>query len=216
MKTFRHQSGVTLVELLVVIVIMSIVSTMILGTWFALSRAYASSTQSAEQRDDAQMAMERLTRELRDAQAAPSGSVSPLAILPAGLGPNSISFNTAFNMAAADDPLTAPHLVRYQLDAGTLYRDLAGPDRRFDTGDDRHEALLSHVVNGSEGVDLFQYYYYDGAGDLKRSTGTVDVPANTLRIKAIKVSLLVDLQPGHSPEFMKLVNVVQPRNLRNF
>ena len=42
------------------------------------------------------------------------------------------------------------------------------------------------------------------------------MPTNTLRIKAIKITLLVDLQPGHSPEYMKIVNVVQLRNQRNF
>lgn len=212
----KNESGVTLVELLVVIIIMSIVSTMILGTWFALSRAYASSTQSAKQRDHAQMAMSRLTRELRDVQAAPPASLNGAAISSTGLGPTSIQFNTTFNMAAADDPATVPQLVRYSLEGETLFRELAGADRQFGTGDERKEALVEHVVNTANNADLFQYYYYDGTGDLRRSTGPLNVPALTARIKAIKISLLVDLRPGHSPEHMKIINVVQPRNQRNF
>jgi prepilin-type N-terminal cleavage/methylation domain-containing protein len=212
----KNESGVTLVELLVVIIIMSIVSTMILGTWFALSRAYASSAQSAKQRDHAQMAMSRLTRELRDVQAAPPAVLDSTAISSTGLGPTSIQFNTTFNMAGADVPATVPQLVRYSLEGETLFRELAGADRKFGTGDDRKEALVEHVVNTANNADLFQYYYYDGTGDLKRSTGVNNVPATTTRIKAIKISLLVDLQPGHSPEHMKIINVVQPRNQRNF
>ena len=86
----------------------------------------------------------------------------------------------------------------------------------FGTDDDSQQAVVEHVVNTANNADLFQYYYYDGVGDLKRSTGTTDLPANTLRIKAIKITLLVDLRPGSSPEYMKIVNVVQPRNQRNF
>ncbi len=218
MKRFfrKDQAGVTLIELLIVIIIMGIVSTMILGTWFALSKAYANATQSAEQRDNAQMAMERLTRELRDAQAAPANVLDSSAISSTDLGPESIRFNTTFNMSAADDPATVPQLVRYSLEGETLFRELAGADRKFGTSDDRKEALVEHVVNTANSADLFQYYYYDGTGDLRRSTGTTNVPAITARIKAIKITLLVDLRPGHSPEAMKIVNVVQPRNQRNF
>jgi prepilin-type N-terminal cleavage/methylation domain-containing protein len=212
----RDQSGVTLVELLVVIIIMGIVSTMILGTWFALSKAYANATESAEQRDHAQMAMERLTRELRDAQAAPPTALDPLAISSTDLGPSSVRFNTTFNMAADANPSTVPQLMRYRLVGETLVRQLAGDDRTFGTNDDRQEAVVEHVVNTANNTDLFQYYYYDGTGDLRRSTGTTDVPTNTLRIKAIKITLLVDLNPGDSPESMKIINVVQPRNQRNF
>ena len=218
MKRFlsKDQSGVTLVELLVVMIIMGIVSTMILGTWFALSTAYANATQSAEQRDHAQMAMERLTRELRDAQAAPAPALEGSAISATLLGPACIQFNTTFNMAAAATPSTVPQLLRYRLVGTTLYRELAGPDRQFGTADDRQYVVAEHVINTARHADLFQYYYYDGTGDLRRSTGTTGLPTNTTRIKAIKITLFVDLRPGHSPEAMKIVNVVQPRNQRNF
>jgi prepilin-type N-terminal cleavage/methylation domain-containing protein len=201
----RRQSGVTLVELLVVIVIMSIVSTMILGTWFALTKAYAGATQSAKQRDTAQLAMERLVRELRDAQGI--GASGGMAISPVDLGPYSIRFHTTFNMLADDDPLTAPHAVRYWLDSGTLYR-------QVDAGEE--QAVVKNVVNETVGLDLFRYYFYDGNGQLQHSDGTSNLPTNTLRIKAVKVALAIDLQPGSSPEYMKIVNMVQLRNQRSF
>ena len=119
-------------------------------------------------------------------------------------------------MADAATPSTVPHLMRYRLQGETLYRELAGPDREFGTDDDQQDVVVEHVVNTANNADLFQYYYYDGTGDLKRSTGTTGVPTNTIRIKAIKITLLVDLQQGRSQEYMKIVNVVQPRNQRNF
>lgn len=216
-RRVQRQRGVTLVELLVVLIVMSVISTMIVGTWFALAQGYSRESQSSEQRDFAQQAVERLTRELRDAQAAPSALTSPAAIVGTDLGPYEISFNTSFNTTTASNPTSVPRLVRYVLTDGTLYRDLAGPDRTFGTADDSRGILVEHVVNEGQGVDLFQYYYYDGTGRMVHSTGTSQVPSSlTNRIKAIKVTLLVDLQPGRSPEYMKIVNMVQLRNQRSF
>ena len=116
-------------------------------------------------------------------------------------------FNTTFNVLAADDPATLPHAVHYWLADGVLYRQVE---------DGPADPIVKNVVNESEGVDLFQYYYYNGSGDLVHSTGDTNLPTNTRRIKAVKVAILVDLRPGHSPEYMKIVNLVQLRNQRNF
>jgi Tfp pilus assembly protein PilW len=210
----QHEQGTTLVELLVVIIIMSIVSVMILGTWFALSRSYANATESSEQRDDAQMAMERLTREIRDVQA--TTAVDGAAVSATDLGPYTLRINTSFNTSTADNPSSVPRLVQFNLSDGTLTRTLAGPDRKFGTTDDSEMVLAMHVVNAQSAASLFEYYYYNGVGDLVHSSGTTGVPSNTTRIKAVKITMLVDLRPGRSPEYMKLVNMVQPRNLRNF
>ena len=200
-----------------VIIIMSIVSTMILGTWFALSRAYASSTQSAKQRDHAQMAMARLTRELRDVQAAPPASLDARGDLIHRARPHvdTVQHDVQHGRGGRPAP-RCPGLFVTAWRARPCSGSSPGADRQFGTGDDRKEALVEHVVNTANNADLFQYYYYDGVGDLRRSTSTTNVPAITARIKAIKISLLVDLQPGHSPEHMKMINVVQPRNQRNF
>lgn len=210
----RRQAGVTLIELLVVMLIMSIVSTMIIGTWLALARGYASATESSKQRDNAELAIERLTSELRDVQS--SSATNGAAILATGLGPNEVRFNTTFNMESAADPQSSPRLVRFYLSNGTLYRQLAGSDRLFGTADDLTQPLVDHVVNASQGADLFQYFWYSGGGDLVHSTGTSNLPTDTSRVKAIRISVLVDLNPGHSPNSMHIVTVVQPRNLRNY
>lgn len=214
-SAWRSQAGVTLIELLVVMIIMAIVSTMIVGTWLALSRSYAVATQSSEQRDNAQMAIERLTRELRDAQGLVVGDSVISAILATDLGPNEVLFNTAFNMTDAAVPTSAPRLVRYYLLNGTLYRQLAGSDRVFGA-DDPSRSIVDHVVNASEGADLFRYYWYNGSGDLVNSSGTSDLPTDPARVKEIKINLLVDLRPGHSPDHMQITTMVQPRNQRNF
>jgi len=53
--------------------IMSVITAMLLIGWFSLSRSYAFSVHSADARDSGRQAMQRLQREIRDAQKPPEG-----------------------------------------------------------------------------------------------------------------------------------------------
>ena len=99
-QRLRQQGGMTLVELLVAMLILSILTTMIIGTWIALQSSSAQTISSDRARETARDAMSRLRREIRDAQAQREGQ--PLAGSPAiiSAGPTQIVFSTAFN-----DPL---------------------------------------------------------------------------------------------------------------
>ena len=55
---------------------------------------------------------------------------------------------------------------------------------------------------------MFTYTYIDD--DLGRSTSTS--PPTTDTIVAVRVRVIVDMQPGHAPEPMDLTTVVQLRN----
>ena len=57
--THSRQSGMTLIELLVSMVIMGVLSAMILGSWFALSKAYSFTSRTNKQRDVANLAIAR-------------------------------------------------------------------------------------------------------------------------------------------------------------
>jgi prepilin-type N-terminal cleavage/methylation domain-containing protein len=139
MRAARNQSGMTLIELLMVTVIGVIVSTMMLLTWFALNRSYVYSINSGESRDNARLALARMQREVRDAQMPPSGYPdSTKAYAPIDkASPYWIAFFTTFNHSGnnsanwTQDPIThiwsavptRPHLVVYRLYSnGSLYR----------------------------------------------------------------------------------------------
>ena len=123
-----------------------------------------------------------------------------------------------FNVAAAASDKASdvtgllsygPPLVTYRYDAArqTLYR-------RIGTGAER--ALVKHVVNNvvaegaSPSTPLFTYTYLDDYGD--------PVDANSVtstllgQIRNVRVHLLVDLNPNHSPVYMDLVSGAQIRN----
>lgn len=67
------QRGISLVELLVAMSIMSVITAMLLMGWFSLSRSYGFAVHSADARDSGRQAMQRLQREVRDAQKPPQG-----------------------------------------------------------------------------------------------------------------------------------------------
>jgi len=67
------QQGISLIELLIAISIMSVITVMLLIGWFSLSKSYGFTVHSADARDSGRQAMQRLQREIRDAQKPPQG-----------------------------------------------------------------------------------------------------------------------------------------------
>jgi prepilin-type N-terminal cleavage/methylation domain-containing protein len=115
----RSERAVTLLELLVVLIIASIVSTMVLMTWFALQKSFATTSTSDNQRDTARQAMAHLVREIRDTEAISSSTECAVVRSRAWW----IEFTTTFNEAGNSNPSLTPHLVLYRLyQDGTLWR----------------------------------------------------------------------------------------------
>jgi type II secretory pathway pseudopilin PulG len=215
-RSARGEKGITLVELLVSMIILSVLTTMIIGVWIALQSSSANAISSGRAQEAARDAMSRLRREIRDAQSQREGQ--PLAGQPAIIfaGPNEIRFTTAFNDPGADDAGQIL-LTRYWYD-GTAriicrQRD-TNESGAFDSGD-RTDVLARNVVNAivpsaASPTPLFSYSYVDADGNVL-VTNTMSDPA---RILNVHIRILADLNPGHSPTYMDLIGTAQPRNLR--
>ena len=116
----QRQRGMSLIELLAGIAIMSVVTTMILMGWFSLQKSYSYSVRSNVQRDSARQALSRMQREIRDAEARPLPNVDP-AIYRAR--PFWVAVYTTFNVYKTASPTPqlntnaglAPHMVMYRL-----------------------------------------------------------------------------------------------------
>jgi prepilin-type N-terminal cleavage/methylation domain-containing protein len=190
------QDGVTLMELLVAMVIMSVISTMIIVAWVALQNSYAYSVKSDDARDTARDTLSRMRREIRDAMVDASGN-GPVVLADA----NHIEIMTAFH-----DPSESVQLVDY------TYTQATGQiTRRRGTG--TASAVAKNVVNTAT-TPIFTYGYYDSTGDFVTSTSVSGT--DLTRIQTIEIHLLVDLNPGHSPTYMSLESTVQPRNQRQY
>jgi prepilin-type N-terminal cleavage/methylation domain-containing protein len=201
LKRAMSQRGMTLVELLVVMVIMTVVSTMIILTWFSLQNSYSFTVTSTNQRVAARDAMSRMVRELRDAQGGlnttPIGSASSA---------TSVVFWTPFNNPGSSNlGVNRPTSFTYDEGARTITRTAGGSTT----------VLIANIVNHTAPVSpadppVFSYDYYDSGGHLVSNALSVPDPASII---AVHVHVLVDLNPGKSPTFMNLESTAQLRNL---
>lgn len=234
----RSGAGISLIELLIAMGIMSIISAMILLSWFALSNSYSYSVTSNKARDNARQAIARLEREVRDAQSHPN--TSEVALVRAR--PRWIVVSTTFNDALNAIPNTLPRLVMYRLYRdGELWRfqdanrngviadvDMS-PTETWPLADsfdaDWEQAhgeggtlLVKDVVNDKvPSIDnptpLFQYSRYESDGSLVQDDiylGSTDRG----RVVAVQINLMVDVNPQHSPIYTELQTTAQLRNQR--
>jgi len=212
----QRQRGMTLVELLVAIVVMGILTTMIVGSWITLTKAYSSASRSNMARDSADQAIARMAREIRDAQQV-AGSATGAFVRTA---PNEIRFYSTFNRAGNSNPASTPRLMRFVLretdpveHVGTVYREMAGSDGTFNTSDDVRE-VVTDVVNVRRGSPVFTYSAIDPiTGQMYESSETT--PVAPTRIQTVRLLLLVDLNPGKSPNYTDISTTVEPRNVRH-
>jgi prepilin-type N-terminal cleavage/methylation domain-containing protein len=231
----RGQQGITLIELLVSLIVLSILTTMILVTWFALSRSYSYSITSNNARDYAREAVARLEREVRDAQA--DNATAEAALIRAR--PRSIVVATTFNRSDSHNPTTTPYLVMYRLyPNGQLWRfydqnkngtiggvDLndegwpANPYSVSETTNGEGARLLArNVVNdvvpsATHPTPLFRYSFYDTDGSLETEQMVLGVN-NRRQVVSVHIDLLVDLDPAHSPIYTEFETTAQLRNQR--
>lgn len=221
----RGERGMTLVELLVVMVIMSIVGTMLVATWISLSNSYAFTTTSCDARDFARFAASRMEREFRDAEAqVTTGYYQGLpAVLWASA--NKIRLVTTFNNAGNDDPVAKPLAIEYYLQDGSLYRRQDANDNGL--WDTPPRVVIPNVVNasmpkGSGGTPMFSYTYITDNGAFVTvnpaddSTNLSLALAQRARIVSVTINLLVDLSPSHAPTYMHITTTAQLRNQRRF
>jgi prepilin-type N-terminal cleavage/methylation domain-containing protein len=211
--TRRSQRGLTLIELLIAMSIAAVISAMIIMGWITLQNSYSYSSNSNKAREYARDGMSRMIREIRDGKGR--STTTPIAYATA----NEVRFYSVFNVAAAaSDKATdvqgllsysAPLVTyRYDTTSQTLYRSVGtgGTER----------PLVKHVVNNvvaegaSASTPVFTYTYLDASG--------VPVEASSVsstylgQIRSVRVHLLVDLNPNHSPVYMDLVSTAQMRN----
>lgn len=162
------EAGLTLVEVLVSMIILSIITTGLITAWINLQRGANFAVAANNSRATARDAISRVTSELRAAQ--PTALPSPVpteTAMPAGMppitlaGPNSVQFYSAYNVANAKADGTGVTAIRktwIYLETTptvpsvqkTLYlkRDMNG-DGNFDGTGDRTIILARNVVNPS-------------------------------------------------------------------
>jgi len=205
LKASKSQEGVSLIELLVGVIILSIVTTMVIMSWTSLQNSYSSTVKGAESRNTARDAMERMRREIRDIQplTGQTGGITQA-------GANDIRFTTAFNDPGISGTGHIALTRFWYVYDGTKTPDQWCIYRQRDT--DPATVIARNVLNGkvlSAGspTPLFRYFGVDADGDPYPTT-------DLTKIATVQIHVITDINPGHSPTYFDLMTTVQPRNLR--
>jgi len=224
-------------ELLIAMIIMTVISTMLIGGWISLQRAYGFAQKTNTARATARDAMDRISSDLRASQP-PTAAIATQFYLPATpmypymCGPTSCVFYSAYNNFAAADGsgldktgstpslASAVRLTAIWLDTSggaqkTLYWQRDTNNNGIDASD-RKMVLARDVVNSdaSVGKSIFTYYFrdpisgvYSHATSLS-SSGT----SNVANLRSVQIELVVDVNLAHTPTYVDLRTTIRPRN----
>jgi prepilin-type N-terminal cleavage/methylation domain-containing protein len=204
------QSGITLIELLVAMTIMTVVAGMIIFTLFSLQKSYSFTTTSDEQREFTRDAVSRITREIRDIQG-PAGLEAVVAA-----EPYEFSFYTSFNLPN-QLPSSQPKAARFTYDPATdtIYRQRDGTDEDSSADNEPRVAVIRNVMNGDvpagSSTPVFRYVIYQDGHQvpLDRVTGP-----DMQSIVSVEMHVISDLNPDKAPYYFDLRTSAQLRNLR--
>jgi len=228
------QAGITLVELLISMIIMSIVTTMLIGAWISLQRAYATTSAKNNATANARFALDRISSEIRSAQGmtftpSPSPSTStpfyPGATIPYRCDANDCVFYSAYN-----NPLAAGssgQFGRGQLLLTAIWLDTQGSQaqktlwwERNTSGNglgdpgNRKIKLATNVVNSAAAINrpIFTYMVRNSTTGLPSPAATLGT-ANVASLLSVQIELVADANLKHTPTYVDLLTTVEPRNL---
>lgn len=221
------QKGVSLIELLVAMSILTVITTMILVSWFALQNSFAYSVHSDHAREAARDAVSRMTVAIRDAQG--TESVGAISVAKS----STIEFTTSYAQTSGANVGSTPVLRGFHFvpptstSTGKIYsvQDQVGaygsPGADGSLGYELinistyGQLVVDNVVNNSTSptTDLFQYTYFGTDGTLHAAEPSLS-SANTKFIYSVQIHCLVDLNPKRAPVYMDLQTTAQPRNMR--
>ena len=207
-RTPRGDSGVSLAELLVTMMVFAILLAMTAGFMIAATRASGQARAIDASTRTVSTAMDAVTRNLRAATNNPvKGQTLPAPAFETATA-NEVRFYAYVNLASTD---ATPVLVRYWLDAGTLRetttRGVATSDGYWSfSGTGSTRVLATSVVAGS---DVFTYL---DASSTAVDTASLSLADQRRLVAAVRVRLQVGTSAS-SPTATTLVNTVALPNL---
>ena len=235
-----RQSGLTLIEVLISMIVLSIITTMLVVAWISLQRGAAFAVTTNNARATARDAISRVSTELRAAQptSVPSPQASVTA-LPTGLPPLktagqwSVQFYSAYNNPTALSDGTSVGKLRLTeialnplgstdpKEMQTLYlrRDLTNNNSVGDAGDLK-VVLARNVVNkvlydqnsSAQQYSLFVYGYRTSSANPVTWFDNRDSTLDLSTIVAVRARVIVDANIAHTPKYIDTTTTVRLRN----
>lgn len=202
-KIFLTKKGVTLVELLVTISIITVIGFLVSNFQRDVFSLNSSLQSSLSAQLDGRKIVKNMVGELRSASPSSLGAYPIVSI-----GTSTITFYSDTN----NDGLKEK--VRYYLDAPTkkLKKGVITPSGSPLTysGSEELSIVINDVVNGTS-TPIFTYYDSNYTG----TTSPLTYPIDTLAVRLVKVNVIIDKDPNRSPVPITVSSQVSIRNLKN-
>ena len=199
-------SGITLVELLVAMMLMLVVLGAIYTVWFGLQRSYSFTNDDMSAQEEARAAMNEMVELIRTARQPDPAPSEDLALVIVSADANQLVCWTDTDRDANHDL----ELVRFRVDESTrtLYRDDShAGDPAF--GDSSTVRMVGKWLSNDAADPLFTYISGNGS---TLATPVVD----PTQIRQVVIDLKIDIYTDEAPIAHELRSVVQPRNLRQY
>lgn len=208
-KKFKNKKGMSLVEMIVAIGIFSLgitgFSVLFVNSWKSHSYIYETGQDSFI----ASRAVNLVVSDLRRIKQAENGDY-PIQ--------SASDFDLTVYVDIDND--NQAEKVHYFLDqdSNLLRMGISQPSSsnppQYSSGDDSITTIASHIVNNSS-TPVFSYFgsnYFSDSIPFGVPVSTNDI--NNIRL--VKVKLLVDIRPYHSPDHITIESFAQLRNLKDY
>jgi type II secretory pathway component PulJ len=197
----KKNNGLTILETMIAVAIFGLISISVGSFMFNVfdQNRFLSSSISAEQ--EGRIVLKTFATELRSASASSSGSYPILSA-----STTAIVFYSDIN----NDGLKEQ--VRYFMSGTTLKKGIIQPSNTTPatyTGTEVMSDMVHNLTNGGTGI--FSYYdtTYDGTNSPLAS------PISVSAIRLVKVTLVIDADPGKSPTAVTITTQTSIRNLKD-
>lgn len=199
-RTKKKQSGMTLVEVVVLIGIYTVLVLVITNSIASLYSYNAYAFEQSSEVENARRGMIQWGRDVKELITAEDGTY-PVAVI----GEHRFGY---YSDTDQDDQV---EYVEYILASTTLtkytYNATGTPAVYNLTTPDSEEALSYYVRNEAQGVDTFTYFDTDGVQLASTSP--------LVRVRYVQAKIIVNIDPARSPGEFMLTSSVAPRNLKD-
>ena len=200
-RTSKHQSGFTLIEMIMVIAIHTV---LLLAVMSAVTQIYKNNSYTFEQSNEIEAARRSIGIWVRDAREMTLGAD--------GAYPVALLQNNKMGFYSDIDRDNNVEYVEYTLSTTTLtkktYNPVGTPPVYSTTTADTTETLSIYVQNGLQNVPVFTYY---------SATGTVLASPSAMLtdVRYVVMKVIVNIDPNRSPGEFMLHASAAPRNLKD-
>ncbi len=202
MNTMHDKNGFTLIEMLLSIGIIGLM--VVTTTTFQRDIFYLNNTiqSSLNAQLDARHVVKVMVAELRKASQSAVGSYSIALASSTG-----VTFYSDVNSDGLQDQ------VRYFLSGTTIQKGVTAPTGSpltYTVANEKITTLINSVLASST-VPLFQYFPASYSGTSSPLSFPIDIPS----IRLIKITVMIDNDPAHSPAPITATSQVTLRNLKD-